>query len=112
MAKTTYVNASLELTTTATSVYQAPSDIDYAIITAGVCNNISDDTTLTMNLVDASGTASTSNEYISSRMITTPSPDPLDGIVGQQIDPLDDVYAKAGANSSLKLRLTIKEVTL
>lgn len=108
---TAYKNAQLQLTTSYQTIYTAPLTVTSATITFGVCSNVSDTTNLNLHNVKIATTTSNLNKFITDRVVSKYSSDPLDEIVGAVLSPGDFITAKADANSSLNIRLSIKEIT-
>lgn len=100
-----------QVTVTATTQYNCPSNAKSAVIIFANCTNEdAAGTSVTINVVQSSGSVADTNIYVDAKTIAPDDSDPLSEIVGMVLEPGDSVYALAADASRLNLKISIKEI--
>lgn len=106
-----YVSASTTVPATNESLYIVPQGVAYSKVLFGICNNITTDTTLSLYVVPEGGIAGSTNQLITTRTVSTSTPDFLDAITGMILETGESIVVVAANASRLNIRLSIMEVS-
>ena len=102
-----------QVTAAEVTIYTVPTTSNFEsanIIYANCTNNSGADADLTLNIVQAGGSAAVTNRYFPTSTIFDGSSNPLAPIVGRVLKAGDFIVSLGSAASALNLSIGIKEI--